>query len=202
MLALLVCVLFASPAAAAAAAGQQGGSSSSSCATTTAALQAILDQTAAQGGGWAPLPCGFHATLALHLPSTVKLGSAHCASSVGAVAGISHRPRLLLTLGACLAGKQQHIISVDKGKGQVVSGVVFDHSNLTDPSSRSSCAVTGGSGSVGFLLENSQFLHINTTSQGFSAIQMAGCVGCIVRGNHVPASGGDALNFNSGGRSS
>ena len=27
---------------------------------------------------------------------------------------------------------------------------------------------------------------------------MAGCSGCTIRGNYVPNSGGDALNFNSG----
>ena len=34
--------------------------------------------------------------------------------------------------------------------------------------------------------------------QAYSAIGLSGCVGCVVRGNHVPQSGGDALNFNSG----
>ena len=158
------------------------------CASATANLQAILDATAKNGGGWAPLPCGHYATLALTLPSSVKLG--RCLPVPG-------RPGTL-TLGACEPGKQQHIISVGNGTGQAISGVYFDHANLTDPSTRSSCAVTGGSGSVGFLLENSHFLNINTTSQGFSAIQMSGCSGCIVRGNVVPRSGGDALNFNSG----
>ena len=34
--------------------------------------------------------------------------------------------------------------------------------------------------------------------QGYSAIGLSGCVGCVIRNNHVPHSGGDALNFNSG----
>jgi hypothetical protein len=91
-----------------------------------------------------------------------------------------------------------HIIAVTNGTGQAISGVHFDHTNLTSDMARSSAAVVGGSGSVGFLLENSHFLNINQTSQGFSAIQLSGCTGCIVRGNYVPWSGGDALNFNSG----
>lgn len=154
-------------------------------------LQGIIDQTAASGGGWAQLPCGFHATLALQLPSLVKIGSAHChAFKPGPPS------QQLITLGACAAGAQQHIIAVGNGTGQVISGIVFDHTNLTDPSTRSSCAVTGGGGSQGFVLENSQFLNINMTSQGFSAIQLGGCSGCTVRGNYVPHSGGDALNFN------
>ena len=33
--------------------------------------------------------------------------------------------------------------------------------------------------------------------QAYSAIGLSGCVGCVIRGNHVPRSGGDALNFNS-----
>ena len=130
-------------------------------------------------------------TLALTLPSGVKIGSAHCHADP-----TSLRSQLKLTLGACAAGTQQHIIAISNGTGQAISGVVFDHTNLTDPSTRSSCAVTGGGGSQGFVLENSQFLNINMTSQGFSAIQMGGCSGCIVRGNYVPNSGGDALNFN------
>ena len=161
------------------------------CTETTHRLQDIIDQTAASGGGWAKLPCGFHATLALQLPSGVKVGSAHCHSPEP---DISHHR--LVTLGGCAAGTQQHIISVRNGTGQAISGIVFDHTNLTDPSTRTSCAVTGGGGSQGFVLENSQFLNINMTSQGFSAIQIAGCSGCTIRGNYVPQSGGDALNFN------
>ena len=66
-------------------------------------------------------------------------------------------------------------------------------------------------GCVGFVLENCQFLNIATYDkcpppkcqhtngmQGYSAIGLSGCIGCIIRGNHVPHSGGDALNFNSG----
>jgi hypothetical protein len=167
------------------------------CTAATAALQGIIDQTAANGGGWAPLPCGFHATLALTLPSGVKIGSAHCrdySPNVGVQSPVSPA----LTLGACAAGTQQHIVAVGNGTGQVISGIVFDHTNLTDPATRTSCAVTGGGGSQGFVLENNRFLNINMTSQGFSAIQMAGCSGCTIRGNYVPNSGGDALNFNSG----
>ena len=160
--------------------------SGTSCGTTTAKLQGILDATAAAGGGWAQFPCGFHTTEALTLPSGVKLGSWHCATKA-------------LTLGACEPGsKQQHIISVGNGTGHMISGIRFDHTNLTDPSTRTSCAVAGGSGATNFVLESSHFLNINTTSHGFSAIQMAGCEGCVVRGNVVPKSGGDALNFNSG----
>ena len=48
------------------------------CTETTTFLQGIIDKTAAYGGGWAQIPCGFHATLALTLPSGVKIGSAHC----------------------------------------------------------------------------------------------------------------------------
>eukprot|EP00039_Didymoeca_costata_P022381 m.346632 g.346632 ORF g.346632 m.346632 type:complete len:470 (+) comp29660_c0_seq1:90-1499(+) len=160
------------------------------CAATTSYLQNILDNTAEAGGGWAPIPCGFYATLALTLPSNVKIGGAHCV-------GGSDMTRLL-TLGACQPGVQQHILFVANGTGQIISNIVFDHSNLTDPSTRSSCAITGGQGSVGMLLENCQFLNINTTNQGFSAIQMQGCTGCVIRKNTVSASGGDALNFNAG----
>eukprot|EP01046_Picozoa_sp_COSAG06_P005358 COSAG06_NODE_238_length_19422_cov_16.417741_20_plen_242_part_00 len=165
------------------------------CAATTADLQGIIDRTAANGGGWAPLPCGFHATLALTLPSGVKIGSAHC-HDYSPPFGVQVPVSPALTLGACAAGTQQHIVAVGNGTGQAISGIVFDHTNLTDPATRTSCAVTGGGGSHGFMLENNRFLNINMTSQGFSAIQMAGCSGCTIRGNYVPNSGGDALNFN------
>ena len=79
------------------------------CATSTAALQAILDKTSAAGGGWAGLPCGFHATGPLTLPDGVKIGANHC------VGGTSRS----LTLGACSPGTQQHIIAVGNGTGQV-----------------------------------------------------------------------------------
>eukprot|EP01052_Picozoa_sp_SAG31_P042970 SAG31_NODE_7003_length_1822_cov_2.189785_1_plen_314_part_00 len=181
---------------AAAAASVDAATSGTQCASTTAQLQSILDATAAVGGGYAQLPCGFHATLALTLHSGVKLDSAHCLPHPSSA---QSRPlKALLTLGACARGAQQHIIAVANGTGQAISGVVFDHTNLTDPSKRSSCAVTGGGGARGFVLENCRFLNINMTSQGFSAIQMGGCSGCTVRGNYVPHSGGDALNFNSG----
>ena len=136
------------------------------CAGTTATLQAILDATATAGGGWAPIPCGFHATAPLTLPSGVKVGAAHCVGGGGAAAAEPRR----VTLGACASAgaPQQHIVAIGNGTGQAISGLEFDHTNLTDPSTRSSCAVTGGSGSTGFVLENSRFLNINTTSQGFS----------------------------------
>lgn len=189
--ALLLLVLCIAIPCTARASVEVGGAAADSaeCTATTTMLQGILDQTAASGGGWAPLPCGFHATLPLTLPSGVKIGLnlQNCAGSGEA-----------LTLGACARDTQQHIIAVTNGTGQVISGVVFDHTNLTNPTNRVSCAVAGGGGARGFVLENSRFMHINMTSQGFSAIQMAGCSGCTVRGNYVPNSGGDALNFNSG----
>ena len=190
---------------------------SAECNATTALLQAALDAAAARGGGWARVPCGFHATLALQLPSRVKLGSTHC---VGAEAVEAANRSSLLTLGACDPVSQDHIIAVMGGTGQAISGVIFDHSNFTKPSQ----AVTSGGvagldnttdefnvGSTGFVLENCQFLNIATYDkcpppkcqhtngmQGYSAIGLSGCIGCVIRGNHVPHSGGDALNFNSG----
>lgn len=169
------------------------------CAATTALIQGIMDDTSKAGGGYAEIPCGFHATLALVLPHRVKLDSARCTAGSGAVVR-EYQSQPLLTLGACQPGVQKHIIAVGNGTGQAISGVVFDHTNLTNEAGRSSCAVTGGGGSQGFVLENSRFENINMTSQGFSAIQMAGCSGCTVRGNYVPNSGGDALNFNSATR--
>lgn len=158
------------------------------CEATTTKLQGAIDSTAASGGGWARIPCGFHATLPLVLRSGVKIGSGQCTGKGPA----------LLTFGACAPGTQLHIFSVGNGTGQALSGLVFDHTNLTSPEARSSAAVVGGSGATGFLLENSRFLNINLTSQGFSAIQLGGCSGCRVHGNFVARSGGDALNFNSG----
>ena len=158
------------------------------CEAATTMLQAAIDSTAASGGGWARIPCGFHATLPLVLRSGVKIGSGQCTGTGPA----------LLTFGACAPGTQLHIFSVGNGTGQALSGLVFDHTNLTSPEARSSAAVVGGSGATGFLLENSRFLNINLTSQGFSAIQLGGCSGCRVHGNFVARSGGDALNFNSG----
>ena len=159
-----------------AAAATADGAASTQCTATTAMLQKLIDTAAsAVGGGYAQIPCGFHATLALTLPSGVRISSANCVPQGGQVP-------TLLTLGACARGEQQHIIAVANGTGQMISGVIFDHTNLTDPSTRTSCAVTGGGGAQGFVLEHSQFLNINMTSQGFSAIQMAGCSGCTIRG--------------------
>ena len=160
------------------------------CAATTTLLQNAIDAAATAGGGYAVVPCGFHATGALQLHAGVRLSSAHCTVT---------RPdvRRLLTLGACSAA-QMHIVEVRNGSGIAISDVRFDATNLTDGSTRSAASVVGGSGAVGFLLEGCHFLNINTSSQGFSAIQLSGCSGCIVRGNYVPRSGGDALNFNSG----
>jgi hypothetical protein len=120
------------------------------CVATTAKLQRILDATAAAGGGHAQFPCGFHATLGLALPSAVQLSAAHCLPNERDAAAGS------ITLGACAPGTQQHIVSVGPANatGQAISGVVFDHTNLTFSPSRSSCAVTGGSHSHGPPLES------------------------------------------------
>ena len=177
---------------------------SAQCNATTAMLQGLLDAAAARGGGWARVPCGFHATLPLQLPSGVKLGSAHCAAPEAAEAA---NRSSLLTLGACDSANQDHIITVLPGVGQAISGVIFTHLNLTRPSQ----AITSQPGSKGFLLENCRFNNISVVDlcpppkcqhtngmQAYSAIGLSGCIGCVIRGNHVPQSGGDALNFNSG----
>ena len=64
---------------------------------------------------------------------------------------------------------------------------------------------------MNFLLEHCVFLRIPMTDrcpppkcqhtngmQAYGAIGLNGCIGCVIRGNYVPQSGGDALNFNSG----
>ena len=168
-----------------------------SCNDTTTMIQTAIDNASAQGGGWAAIPCGFHATLPLQLRSGVKIGSAHCIGSDSA--NETHR---LITLGAC-SHDQDHIISVNAGTNQGISEIIFDLSNLTRPSQ----AIQDGVGAVGLIIENNKFLNISITkqctacpqgSQSYHAIGLSGCLGCIVRGNHVPQSGGDALNFNSG----
>jgi hypothetical protein len=81
---------------------------------------------------------------------------------------------------------------------QRVEGVVFDCSNITNDANRVAQAITGGSGSVGLAIVGNQFYNISNNSQGFHALSLGGCRGCIVSDNFVSQSGGDALNFNSG----
>jgi hypothetical protein len=190
---------------------------SANCNATTRLLQGLLDAAAERGGGWARVPCGFHATLALRLPSGVKLGAAGC---VGAETTEEGNTSSLLRLGVCDSEMQDHLVAIMPGTGQLISGVIFDHANFTKPSQAVTSSVPGNmdniteefsAGSFGFVLEHCQFLNIATTDrcpppkcqhtngmQGYSAIGLSGCVGCVIRGNHVPHSGGDALNFNSG----
>ena len=56
----------------------RGHGGQANCNATTALLQAAIDAAWARGGGWARVPCGFHATLPLRLLSGVRLGSAGC----------------------------------------------------------------------------------------------------------------------------
>jgi len=161
----------------------------SQCAATTAALQAGIDTVAAAGGGFVQLPCGFHATAPLSLHGGVTISGAHCALE-------GTGPKLLV-LGACTAA-QMHILHIT-GDNVTVSGVRFDCANLTLDTGRDMAAVHSMTGATqNVLLENNRFANINLTSQGFHAVILSGCTGCVVRGNHVDQSGGDALNFNSG----
>lgn len=180
------CVLWLCLLAVAAAHGDAAGASDAACARDTAALQAAVDRAALAGGGPVALACGFHAIgpAPLALYGGVALSGAACEGG--------------LVLGACTAS-QMHIVNVT-GDDVTISGVTFDASNLTSDADRDAACVHSSAAAPQqrFVLEDSRFLGINTSSQGFHAVGLTACVGCTVRGNYVAQSGGDALNFNAG----
>jgi hypothetical protein len=119
---------------------------------------------------------------------SVVLSSSHCAAESG--------PKQL-TFGACSA-EQMHIIHLN-GSDIGVDGIIFDCSNLTLDTGRDMAAIKSiSSHAENVRLEHNRFMNINKSSQGFYATIMSGCSNCIVRGNVVDQSGGDALNFNAG----
>eukprot|EP01043_Picozoa_sp_COSAG02_P062062 COSAG02_NODE_8474_length_2560_cov_3.102397_1_plen_276_part_00 len=152
----------------------------------------------------------------MKLPSGVKLGSEGCVDSNAIEAA---NQSSLLSLGVCDPVNQVSLLQVQPGINQRISGIVFDHANFTRPSQAITSTVGPADnltwqfniGSSGLLIEGCSFLNIaeydkcpppkcqhTNGMQGYSAIGLSGCVGCVIRGNYVPHSGGDALNFNSG----
>ncbi|GMH92176.1 hypothetical protein TrVE_jg8977 [Triparma verrucosa] len=171
------------------------------CEETTSFLQGLLDDSSLSAdrnalqansgltGSAARIPCGSYQTNKLFLRGGSAISSCVPADDVSTA----------LILKACPGvSSQQNIITVEGGTSQRISGVVFDQTDLTDPSTRSSCAIFGGSGAIDLEISDNKFINVNTTSQGFSAIQLSGVDSARIHHNYVQQSGGDALNFNGG----